>query len=79
MAYFCEVKCLTYQSSHSVLHTETPLKARDETTQARKHSTDIVYKGGEAMEEYSRKRAVMTLHSPDLLTPLPPLPAQQRI
>ena len=54
-------------------------KARDKTTQARKHSTEGVCEESEAVEEYSRKRAVMTPHSPDPLTPLPPLPAQQRI
>lgn len=40
MAYFCEVECLAYQSSHSVLHKHThrPLrKARDKKQSKKTH------------------------------------------
>ncbi len=82
MVCFCGVERLAYQSSHLVSHKymQRPFpKVGDKTTKARRHTAEVECEESEALEEYSRKKAVMTLHSADPLTPLPPPPAQHRI
>lgn len=72
------VPCMSiFTSSITQVRTETPLQSQKHKTHVSKktHTTEVMCEESEAVEEYSRKRAAMTLHSPDPLT-LPSLHCQ---